>query len=149
MAQSFSAEISTRWAQTRVFDYLLDFRHLPEWHPAVESAELLSLDHSVRNARYRVRASFAGRTVEPEVVTTELERPTLIVASAENAAACTTDRFDVTPFADGTTVVRYSTELELKAPLRVIGPLMVPALTSAWGSAVAGLERILAEPLAT
>ena len=149
MAQNFSAEISTRWAQTRVFDYLLDFRHLPEWHPAVEDVELISLDHAVRNARYRVRAAFAGRTIEAEVVTVELERPTLIVASAENPSARTTDRFDVTPFADGTTVVRYSTELELKATLRVIGPLMVPALTSAWGRAVAGLEQILAEPLAT
>lgn len=149
MAQSFSAEITTSWAQTRVFDYLLDFRHLPEWHPAVESAELISLDHSVRNARYRVRASFAGRTVEPEIVTVELERPTLIVAAAENPAARTTDRFDITPYADGTTVVRYRTELELKATLRMIGPLMVPALTSAWSKAAAGLERALTEPLAT
>ena len=145
IAQRFSAEIRTTWARTRVFDYLADFRKLPEWHPAVEEVELLTLDPHVRHARYRARASFAGRKVEARILTTELERPTLLVATAENFAAQTTDRFDLAQLPGGEVSVTYSTELRLKAPLRVIGPLMVPALTAAWGNATAGLERQLTE----
>ncbi|MGB3100028.1 MAG: hypothetical protein WBB30_12130, partial [Solirubrobacterales bacterium] len=80
-----------------------------------------------------------------EIITAELERPTLLIATAENAAAATTDRFDVEQLPGGEVSVTYHTELRLKAPLRVIGPLMVPALTSAWGDAVAALEREFAD----
>ena len=145
MAQRFSAEFRTNWAQTRVFDYLADFRNLPEWHPAVRAAELTTIDPFVRNARHLVKASIAGRKIEAEIITAELERPTLLIATAENAAAATTDRFDVEQLPGGEVSVTYRTELRLKAPLRVIGPLMVPALTSAWGDAVAALEREFAD----
>jgi hypothetical protein len=143
VAQRFSAEIWADWAQTRIFDYLADFRNLPDWHPAVEESELLTMDPYVRNARHLVRGRIAGRRIEAEIVTTELERPRLLVATAANAAAQTTDRFDLGRAEDEKVSVTYRTELQLNAPLRVIGPLMVPALTSAWGAAAAGLERVL------
>jgi len=143
VAQRFSAEIWTDWAQTRIFDYLADFRNLPEWHPAVEESELLTMDPYFRNARHLVRGRIAGRRIEAEIVTTELERPRLLVATASNAAAQTTDRFDLGRAEGEQVSVTYRTELQLNAPLRVIGPLMVPALTSAWGAAAAGLERVL------
>jgi hypothetical protein len=145
VAQRFSAEIWTDWAQTRIFDFLADFRNLPQWHPTVEEAELLTMDPYVRNARHLVRGRIAGRRIEAEIVTTELERPRLLIATAANAAAQTTDRFDLSPAEGGKVSLTYRTELQLNAPLRVIGPLMVPALTSAWGAAAAGLERIMTD----
>ena len=145
MAQRFSAEILTTWAQTRVFDYLADFSNLPDWHPVVRESTLTTLDPYLRNARHRIVATIAGVSVAAEVVTAEIERPSLIVATAENAAARTIDRFDLRGTPDGAVSVAYRTELKLKAPLRMIGPLMVPALTSAWGQAVAELERMLSD----
>jgi len=143
MAQRFSARITSAWAPTRVFDYLADFRNLPEWHPIVTSAELTTLDWSLRNARYDLRATIAGRRIAAEVTTTELERPKLIVATAQNQAAITTDRFELAPGANDVTVVNYSSVLQLKLPLRAIGQLMVPALNGAWDSAVSGLEGVI------
>jgi hypothetical protein len=142
MAQRFSAELQTSWAQTRVFDYLADFRNLVDWHPAVQAVELESLDPYTRNARYAVRAQMGGRAVDAAVVAVELERPSLVVATAENFAARTTDRFTIDR-GIGQVAVTYETELRLRTPLNVVGPLMVPALTQAWGAAMAELERIL------
>jgi hypothetical protein len=143
MARRFSTEIITAWAQTRAFDYLADFRKLTQWYPAVEDCELRTLDPYLRNARYRAHAHFAGRTVAVDITTVELERPDLIVATAENAAAKTTDRFELASTPDGRVLLRYEAELRLRAPLRVIGTLMVPALTAAWGGAMAELERLM------
>jgi hypothetical protein len=142
MAQRFSAELETSWAQTRVFDYLADFRNLVDWHPAVRAVELESLDPYTRNASYAVRARMGGRAVDAAVVTADLERPRLIAATAENFAARTSDRFTIERHA-GRVKLTYETELRLRTPLNVIGPLMVPALTQAWGAAMAELERIL------
>lgn len=145
MARRFSTEISTGWAQTRAFDYLVDFRNLAEWHPAVADSALITLEPQLRNARYRAHAQFAGRTVGVDITTIELERPRLIVATAENAGAKTTDRFELAGGPDGRVLIRYEAELRLRAPLRVIGPLMVPALTAAWGGAMAELERLMGD----
>lgn len=142
MAQRFSARFETQWAQTRVFDYLADFRNLAQWHPAVQAVTLESLDPFTRNARFAARARLGGRAVAARIVTVELERPRLIVATAENAAARTRDQFTIED-THGAVTVTYETELRLRTPLNVIGPLMVPALTQAWGAAMAELERIL------
>ena len=136
MAQHFSAQLETSWAQTRVFDYLADFRNLVDWHPAVRAVTLESLDPFTRNARYSARARIGGREVAARIVTVELERPRLIVATAENAAARTRDQFTVSG-GPGAVTVSYETELRLRTPLNVIGPLMVPALIQAWGAAMA------------
>lgn len=149
MAKRFSAEIRTTWAQTRAFDYLVDFRNLPDWHPAVVEASLISPDPQMRNARYEVRASFAGQRIKAEIQVVELERPILIVATAENAGAFTEDRFALSDDGSDGVAITYRSELRLKAPLRVIGPLMVPALTSAWGNAAAGLEQLIGESAGT
>ncbi len=142
MAQRYRAEVLTSWAQTRAFDYIADFRNLLEWHPAVRDIRLQSGDPNRRNARYTARARMAGRTVAAEILTVEFERPGLLIAEADNSVAHTTDRFEITS-RDGCVSVIYSTELRLKAPLNVIGPLMVPALTQSWKQAAAGLERVL------
>lgn len=142
MAQRFSAELETSWAQTRIFDYLADFRNLVNWHPAVRAVELESLDPYTRNARYAVRARMGGRAVDAAVVAVELERPRLIVATAENFAARTTDRFTIERHT-GHATIAYETELRMRTPLNVIGPLMIPALTQAWSAAMAELKRIL------
>lgn len=143
MAKQFSAQIVTRWARTRVFDYLADFGNLVEWHPAVHECKLESSEPRLRNARYSARASIAGRTIPARIVTRELERPTLIVAVAENAGARTEDRFELEPAGEGRTALTYSSRMELKLPLRVIGPLMVPGLTQTWAEAVEQLEQVL------
>lgn len=145
MARRFSTEITTGWAQTRAFDYLVDFRNLVDWHPAVQRCELLTVDPQVRNARYLVGATIGGRDIKAEIVVVELERPSLIVASAHNRAARTMDRFELAPAPERRTSVAYRSELRLMTPLRVIGPLMVPGLTGAWGSAMAQLERVIGE----
>lgn len=143
MAKQFSAQIVTRWARTRVFDYLADFRNLVEWHPAVHECELESSEPRIRNARYRAKASIAGRRIPARIVTRELERPTLILAVAENAGARTEDRFDLESAGEGLTALTYRSQMELKLPLRVIGPLMVPGLTQTWTDSVKQLEQVL------
>ncbi len=143
MRRRFSAQIVTGWAQTRVFDYIADFRNLIEWHPAVDRCELQSAEAVIRNARFLAHGSIAGRSVPARIVTLDLDRPQLIVASAENAAARTIDRFELGPDADGRTGLTYSVEMTVKVPLRVIGPLMVPGMTQTWEAAVGSLASLL------
>jgi hypothetical protein len=139
----FEAKLHTNWAATRVFDYVADFRNLPDWHPAVSSARLTTLDPLMRNAHFTLRATMAGRRVSAEVVTLELDRPRLIVARAENPAARTEDRFTIEPAGERGVLVTYTSAMRLKAPLRVIGPLMVGGLRDAWEQGARGLARVL------
>lgn len=139
----FEAQIRTPWAATRVFDYIVDFRNLTEWHAAVYSARLQTLDPAMRNARYSLRAKMAGRKVGAEIVTREVERPTLVVASASNPAAETVDRFEITPTPEGDVLVSYTSEMKLKTPVRVIGPLMIGGVKVAWKRSAASLARQL------
>jgi hypothetical protein len=147
MARRYRAELTSGWAQTRTFDYLADFRNLPAWHPSVDEVRMVSNDPFRRNASFEARARMAGRRIEARIVTIEFERPHLLVAEADNDAAHTTDRFTIEPHEphEGQNAVRvtYESELRLKAPLSVIGPLMVPALTQAWEGAMAALQRRL------
>ena len=135
----FEAEIRTPWAATRVFDYIVDFRNLTEWHAAVYAARLETLDPAMRNARYSLRAKMAGRKVHAQITTKEVERPTLIVASASNPAAETTDRFEISTLEGGDTLVCYSAEMRLKTPVRVIGPLMIGGVKDSWQKSAASL----------
>lgn len=139
----FDAEIRTPWAATRVFDYIVDFRNLPEWHAAVTSARLQTLDPAMRNARYSLRAKMAGRRVQAQVTTLEAERPSLVVASASNPAAETSDRFEISSLPDGDTLICYSTEMRLKTPVRVIGALMIGGVKDSWRQSAAALARRL------
>lgn len=135
----FEEKLQTAWAPTRVFDYIADFRNLADWHPAVSSAKLATLDPMMRNARFTLRATMAGRPVAAELTTVELDRPRLIVAIASNRAATTTDRFTIEAPGDRLTVVTYSSTMKLRASLRVIGPFMVGGLRESWRQAAAGL----------
>ena len=139
----FEAQIRTPWAATRVFDYIVDFRNLTEWHAAVYSARLRTLDPGMRNAHYTLRAKMAGRKVQAEVVTLEVERPTLVVASASNPAAETTDRFEITTLPEDEVLVSYTSQMRLKTPVRVIGPLMIGGVKDAWKQSAASLARQL------
>jgi uncharacterized protein YndB with AHSA1/START domain len=139
----FEAQIRTPWAATRVFDYIVDFRNLAEWHAAVKSARLQTLDPGMRNARYSLRAKMAGRRVHAKVTTLEAERPKLIVASATNPAAETTDRFEIETQPEGDVLVCYTSEMRLKTPVRVIGPLMIGGVKDAWQRSAASLAERL------
>lgn len=139
----FEAQIRTPWAATRVFDYIVDFRNLTEWHAAVYSARLQTLDPAMRNAHYTLRAKMAGRKVQAEVVTLEVERPTLVVASASNPAAETTDRFEIASLPEGDVLVSYTSQMRLKTPVRVIGPLMIGGVKDSWKQSAASLARQL------
>lgn len=139
----FVAQIRTPWAATRVFDYIVDFRNLTEWHAAVHSARLQTLDPAMRNARYSLRAKMAGRKVHAQITTLEVERPTLVVAEASNPAAETTDRFAISTLPDGDTLVFYTSEMRLKTPIRVIGPLMIGGVKDAWRQSAASLASQL------
>lgn len=141
----FEAQIHSPWAATRVFDYIVDFRNLVEWHAAVKSARLQTLDPEMRNARYSLQAKMAGRKVQARVTTLEAERPRLIVATATNPAAETTDRFEIKPHSEGGVLVCYRSEMRLKSAVRVIGPLMIGGVKESWQRSAASLaERLQA-----
>ncbi len=109
-----------------VYDYVADFRNLPDWDPGIVSSEQTSGSGIEVGSTYRVVSSFGGREVELTYRVTAAERPSRVVIEGDASSVHAVDeiRFEQ---ADGGTRVRYTADFTLKGLLGPVAPFLKPA----------------------
>jgi len=125
-----------------VFAYLSDFSTTAEWDPGVTTARRLDTGPLGPGSRFSVTASFLGRDAELEYSITDYEPPRRVVLRGENATTVSLDEMTFEPEAGGTRV-RYSADLQLKGPLRILHPALGLVFKRIGDRAAGGLRRSL------
>ena len=139
----YRGTVASRWPAGRAFAYMADFSHVPEWDESFQSAECLSPDPLQERARFRLRGSSFGRTLELEYETIELEPPRQVTLRTETRAIVSLDRISVEPDDGGGSAVTYDADLRLKGALRLFELPMRVWFRRIGDRAKAGLEREL------
>lgn len=109
-----------------VYDFVADFRNLPDWDPGIARAEQIEGTGVETGAAYRVVSSFAGRELELVYRTTAADRPSRAVLVGEGGSVRAVDEIRFEPSGGGTRI-RYTADFTLKGLLAPIGPFMKPA----------------------
>jgi hypothetical protein len=122
-----------------VFKRVSDFSTTEKWDPGVVEAEKITSDGIDIGARFRIVARFMGRNSELVYEITEFEPGRRVVLRGENATVLSVDEIIVEPDGEGS-VVKYSADLTLKGPLKLLDPLLGLAFDGIADKALAGLR---------
>ena len=122
-----------------VFKRVADFSTTEQWDPGVVEAEKLTADGIDIGARFRIVARFMGRNSELVYEITEFEPGRRVVLRGENSTVLSVDEIIVEPEGEGS-VVKYSADLTLKGPLKLLDPLLGKAFDGIAEKALAGLR---------
>jgi carbon monoxide dehydrogenase subunit G len=122
-----------------VFKRVSDFSTAEKWDPGVVEAEKITSDGIDIGARFRIVARFMGRNSELVYEITEFEPGRRVVLRGENSTVLSVDEIIVEPEGEGS-VVKYSADLTLKGPLKLLDPLLGKAFDGIAEKALAGLR---------
>ena len=104
----------------RVFDYVADARHEPEWLPGAEKVEKMTPGDVALGTRFEGTYARAGR-VSLEIV--EFERPRRLTFRADSRIVRFDDEIELTDV-DGRTQLRARMLAQPKGVMRLMSPLM-------------------------
>jgi hypothetical protein len=141
----YRATVASPRPVSDTFAFLADFRTVAEWDPSIVSSTLENGGDPIRvGAVFKVKTKFAGREVELDYSTIELDSPHRIVLRGENA---TTISLDTMTFAakDGGSEVTYDAKLEMKGLLKLADPLVQLTFNVLGAKAKRGLADRLAK----
>ncbi len=142
----YQASIQTRADARFVFTYLSRFDRAADWDPGVSAGAMLTPEPVGIGSRFRLDATFFGRTLPLVYEITVFDAPRRIVLTADAPTFRSTDTIVVTeaPEADGPgALVVYDAVLEAKGPLRIAGPLLGLLFRRIGDRAAAGLRERL------
>jgi Polyketide cyclase / dehydrase and lipid transport len=139
----YVGSVSSPMAREAVFDYLADFASVARWDPSVTEARALEPGRPGRGARFLVVVRALGRETPYVYETIQFERPDLLVLRAETERVISLDTISFAAAGTGTRLT-YDARLELKGPMRLLGPPMRIGFRRLAERAKAGLERELA-----
>lgn len=125
-----------------VFGVMTDVENTGTWFPGnVEEHWTSPPPHGVGSTRHAVVTMF-GRRTENDAVATEYEPPhrATMQGTSKNAPFVVTLTFE--PDGDGTRV-EATTDLTLRGPLRILGPLVGAVYGRAWARGLANLKRLM------
>jgi carbon monoxide dehydrogenase subunit G len=118
--------VTVRRSREEVFRFLADFTTTEQWDPGTISTRRVSGDGGV-GTRYHNVSRFLGRSTELEYVVEELCAPRVIRLRGHNRTVTARDTMEVTVDA-GATRVRYVAEFEFHGLVRLLAPVLRPAL---------------------
>ncbi len=112
-----------------VYDYVADFRNLPEWDPGIVSSEQTSGSGIEVGSTYRV---------------TSADRPARVVVEGDGSSVHAVDeiRFEE---ADGGTRIHYTADFTLKGLLGPVAPFLKPAFERLAAKSRDGLSTRLSD----
>jgi hypothetical protein len=125
-----------------VFDFVADERN--RYDPRLQETEKLTPGPLGRGTRFRSVTTSAGRPVEMVVEIVEYERPRRLVTSTSTSSMVIGSTLDFEAVPEGTRI-RWSSELEPRGVLRVLGPILAPIGRRRARTIYAHLERALEE----
>ncbi len=134
-----SGTVESPLPSDEVFKRVADFSTTEQWDPGVVEAEKLTADGIDIGARFRIVARFMGRNSELVYEITEFEPGRRVVLRGENSTVLSVDEIIVEPNGAGSTV-KYSADLTLKGPLKLLDPLLGKAFDGIAEKALAGLR---------
>ncbi len=141
----YSATVASPRSVPDTFAFLADFRTVAEWDPSIVTSTLENGGDPIRiGAVFKVKTKFAGREVELDYTTVELDSPHRIVLRGENATTVSIDTMTFTATAAGSEVT-YDAKLELKGLLRLFDPVLALTFNLLGAKAKRGLAERLAK----
>jgi hypothetical protein len=144
----YRANIQTRAEPRSVFAYLSRFDRAADWDPGVSAGSMLTPEPVGVGSRFRLDATFLGRTIPLVYEVKEFDAPRRIVLEAQTPTFRSIDTisFSESPDADGTgTLVVYDARLEAKGPLRVADSILGLLFRRIGDRAASGLRDRLQE----
>jgi Polyketide cyclase / dehydrase and lipid transport len=149
----YRANIQTRADPRFVFTYLSRFDRAADWDPGVSAGAMLTPEPVGIGSRFRLDATFLGRTLPLVYEITAFDAPRRIVLTADAPTFRSTDTIVVSeaPDADSPgTLVVYDAVLEAKGPLRIADPVLGLLFRRIGDRAASGLrERLNQVPLSS
>lgn len=143
---SYRASIQTRADARFVFTYLSRFDRAADWDPGVSAGAMLTPEPVGIGSRFRLDATFLGRTLPLVYEITGFDAPERIVLTADTPTFRSTDTIVVTesPAADGPgALVVYDAVLEAKGALRIADPILGLPFRRIGDRAASGLRERL------
>ena len=129
----------------RVFDYLSDFRNTTEWDAGTVRTERVAGEGGV-GTRYHSTWRFLGRETELDYLVTESVPGERLVLRGENATVVAHDTMTFVPTTTATgegTTVTFRAEIEFKGIVKLVEPLLAPAIRRRADEAEKGLRAAL------
>ena len=125
-----------------VFAVLTDVENTGKWFPGnVEEHWTSPPPHGIGSTRHAV-VTMRGRRTENDAVTTEYQPPHRAAMKGTSSNAPFTVTLTFAPDGDGTRVNVVS-EIGLRGPLRLFGPLVAALYGRAWARGLANLKRLM------
>ncbi len=132
----FQATVRSPWPASRAYLYLADLEHFAEWDPGTERAE------QVEPGAYDVTVSTLGRSLTLRYEVKDADPPRRLVAGAQTKTLELVDDITIEEVPDGS-IVTYDATLQLRGPLRVLGPLFAPGFRRTVERGATGLAQAL------
>jgi hypothetical protein len=138
----YHATVESRSSAAETFGYLATFSNAAEWDPGVLAGEHLDPGPVRAGSRFRLVVPFLGVRMPLIYEVIRLVPGREVTLAAASGLLRSTDTIVVTGDAGGSTV-SYDAEVQLRGPLRVLGPLLRPGFRAVAGRAAAGLAGAL------
>lgn len=121
-----------------VFAYTADFANSAEWDPGVAAASMVGGGPVGEGTKYELDVSFGPRRVPMTYEIVEYDAPRRVVLTGTGD---TVEAVDVISFesVEGGTLVDYTADITLNNWLRLLGPLLGPAMNGVGKRALDGL----------
>ncbi len=125
-----------------VFAVLTDVEVTGRWFPGnVEEHWTSPPPHGVGSTRHAV-VTVLGRRTENDAVATEYQPPVRAAMQGTSPSAPFAVQLDFAPEGDGTRVT-VTSEITLRGPARLAGPIVSMMYGLAWGRGLARLKRLM------
>jgi hypothetical protein len=138
----YQTTLNSRRGVEDTFAYLGDFSNCRAWDPSVAEATRLDEGPIGVGSRFRVVASFLGRTVDLQYVIAAYESPQRVVFTAKLPRLESVDEINVSS-REGVTNVTYRSDLRALGAFRLLHPLLRFLFQRLASRARQGLEREL------
>jgi carbon monoxide dehydrogenase subunit G len=125
-----------------VFAFVGDFSNAERWDPGVADSRAVT-DGPVRvGSRYALTVLFNGRRLPMTYEVTDYDPPNRVVLAGSGSTVTAVDdiRFEAT---ERGTRIRYTADLRLKGPLRVLEPFMARKFQAVGDAAMTGMRAAL------
>jgi hypothetical protein len=138
----YQTTVNARGDLEYVFAYLGDFSNCRAWDPSVSEAIRLDDGPLGLGSQFRVVATFLGRNIQLEYVTTTYEPPHRVVFTATLPRLVSVDEITIAQDHDVTSVT-YRSDLRALGNFRLLDPLLGFFFQRLASRAREGLEREL------
>jgi dehydrogenase/reductase SDR family protein 12 len=135
-------ELVVQNPREQVFAFVGDFANSADWDPGVDRSRTITDGPVGVGTRYELIVRFGDRRLPMIYEVTLFDPPDRVVLRGSGATVNAVDdiRFEE---ADGGTRIRYTADLRLKGPFRMVEPFMSGRLRKVGSDAMAGMKEAL------